>query len=88
MSALRHKQSFAFDVQNGYDLGRSAIFLVGPAHDDPERIVRQSLWPHPTVRASTSPLFVGGQDHRHGLVDSAIAANASTHQGPKGATWR
>ncbi len=46
-----------------------AILFLGPAHDDPERIVRQrSLqrlrfipWcPH-------VPLFVGRQDHRHGL---------------------
>ena len=50
---------------------RRAILFVGPAHDDPERVIRQ--WPlqrlrfipwrpHPHVA-----LFVGQQDHRHGL---------------------
>jgi hypothetical protein len=55
--------------------GRRTVMLlraiVCPAHDDPERIIRQ--WPlqrlglvprcaHPNV-----PLLIGGQDHRHGL---------------------
>ena len=59
------------DEAGGTPRGRSccrrAILFVGPAHDDPERIVRQ--WPlqrlglvprcaHPNV-----PLFIGGQDH-------------------------
>jgi hypothetical protein len=66
--------------------------LCRPAHDDPERIVRQWLLQRlrliPRCAHPNVPLLVGRQDHRHGLVDPAIAANAPTHQGPKGATWR
>ena len=50
---------------------RRAILFVGPAHDDPERVIRQ--WPlqrlsfvprraHPDVA-----LVIGRQDDRHGL---------------------
>jgi hypothetical protein len=47
------------------------IFLIGPAHHDLERIVRQRSLQRPRFiqgRAHPNvPLFIGRQDHRHGL---------------------
>jgi hypothetical protein len=47
------------------------VLFVGPAHDDPERVVQQrSLQRLRVIPRCAHPyvaFFIGGQDHRHGL---------------------
>jgi hypothetical protein len=61
----------ALSLLSGGSSCRRLIFLVSPTGDDLERVIRQRALPrlrlipwrsHPHV-----PLFIGRQDHRHGL---------------------
>jgi hypothetical protein len=58
-------------LTGGSSCRRSLIFLVRSACNDLERVIRQ--WPLQRLRLTpwrshpNVPLFIGGQDHRHGL---------------------